>query len=52
MNRPTHADVILKMLDKGANRNWVNRLAHESGIDYDNHYDIREPDEFNKHNEE
>lgn len=35
MNRPTHADTILKMLKKGANRNWVERVAYESGIDFD-----------------
>ena len=47
MNRPTHADTILRMLAKGANRNWVNMIARENGIDFDE--DTK--DEFNRDNE-
>ena len=38
----TTEEQILNLLAKGANRNWVERVAYESGIDFDH---IRQIDE-------
>ena len=49
MNLPTtQNEVIDSMKKKGANENWIRAIAYESGIDFDNHYDVMEPKEFNR----
>lgn len=53
MNKQTKREVILSMLDKGMNRNYVEMLARESGEDFDHirGYDEGEFKSNNKENE-